>query len=297
VSPTDEDAPLSENGDSQGIEQVHLDVGRMVGIARVGVRRAAVFMGLGLHAATRPDFTDYELSKLPALPGELGLPMDFVPRNAPRQVVERFKAEFAIWIAGCGLRELLEHYALFLDHVHRAGLVVLHSRGLVSSLGHPKKLQANFHRTPGVPAKLTMLSDRFGMAPDKPEHIASLYKARNCLTHGVGVVSPQNADMNGELHLRWLAFEVYARGESSGQIVAPRTLIGKVTTEPMSIEGKLVEREKVFKVREQIKLTQQDLWEICYFFNANCIPSLVRSMADFFQKHGVPMNEEPTSAS
>ncbi|HZL96883.1 MAG TPA: hypothetical protein VFB99_24720 [Vicinamibacterales bacterium] len=247
-------------------------------------------MGLGLHAAARPDFNDYELSKLPVLPGEVGLPMDFVPRDAPQHVVERFKAEFAIWIAGCGLRELLEHYALFVDHVHRAGLVVLHSRGLESALGDPKKLHANFHRTPGVPAKLAMLADRFGMAPDKPEYISSLYKARNCLTHGVGVVTPQNADANGELRLRWLTLEVYARGEETGQIVPPRTLIGKVTTEPMSIEGKQVEREKVFKTGEQITLTQQDLWEICYFFNANCIPTLVRSMAEFFQKHGVPIN-------
>lgn len=61
----------------------------------------------------------------------------------------------------------------------------------------------------------------------------------------------------------------------------------------MAIEGKHVEREKVFKVGEQIRLTLQDLWEICYFFNADCIPSFVRSMAQFFGKHGVPMNGAP----
>src|SRR5688572_21249022 len=90
-------------------ETVNIDADQMAGIARVGVRRAAIFMGLGLHAAKRPDFNDYELSKLPFEAGETGLPMDFVPRDAPKATVEQFKAEFATWITGCGLRELLEH--------------------------------------------------------------------------------------------------------------------------------------------------------------------------------------------
>jgi hypothetical protein len=59
------------------------------------------------------------------------------------------------------------------------------------------------------------------------------------------------------------------------------------------IGGRTLEREKVFKVGESIALSQQDLWEICYFFAMECVPSLLNSTISFAEKHGIKINRLP----
>ena len=51
----------------------HIDLVDLKDFAHIGVRRAAVFMGLGLNAAHREDFLDYELSKIPADQGRAAI--------------------------------------------------------------------------------------------------------------------------------------------------------------------------------------------------------------------------------
>jgi hypothetical protein len=43
---------------------INLDLDKLLDIALKGVRRAAVFMGLGVNAAIDPDFRSYQLSAL-----------------------------------------------------------------------------------------------------------------------------------------------------------------------------------------------------------------------------------------
>jgi hypothetical protein len=114
--------------------------------------------------------------------------------------VAEFKNEFVFWIAGCGLRDLLEHYATLLDQIHRYSLLICHSRDKLGSLDHVKE-QRNFNRQLEIPRKLATLPERFGVEPQNSESISQLYVMRNCLTHDLGVVSKQwttRADCNLE---------------------------------------------------------------------------------------------------
>lgn len=45
------------------INHVHIDLPAISNIVDKGVRRTAVFMGLGINAANNPDFKQYELAK------------------------------------------------------------------------------------------------------------------------------------------------------------------------------------------------------------------------------------------
>jgi hypothetical protein len=49
-------------------EVVHVDIDcpAVAKVAHVGVRRAALFLGLGPNGVNQPGFSDYELHKLPA---------------------------------------------------------------------------------------------------------------------------------------------------------------------------------------------------------------------------------------
>ena len=70
----------------------NIDLVQMEGLAQTGVRRAVLFMGLGLNAAAREDFNDYQLSKLPHAPGQTEMLIDFFPSGLPLERVKEFKA-------------------------------------------------------------------------------------------------------------------------------------------------------------------------------------------------------------
>lgn len=74
-----------------------IDVHELANLAHTGVRRAVLFMGLGLNAAHREEFRDYQLHKLPILPDQTGLPVEFFSSDLPLERVDEFKKEFAVW--------------------------------------------------------------------------------------------------------------------------------------------------------------------------------------------------------
>ncbi|MGE0022572.1 MAG: hypothetical protein AB7S70_02950 [Hyphomicrobium sp.] len=266
---------------------VHIDFEQLGNLAHTGVRRAVLFMGLGLNAAHRKEFRDYQLHKLPILPGQTGLPIEFFPDNLPAERVDEFKSEFATWITGCGLRELTEHYAIMLDQIHHGALAVYQERKKLDSIGDPAKVHQKFHRF-GVPAKLKSLSESFGVKTKHAESVSSLYEARNCLTHDFGNVTTKRVNHGDTLVLTWLALDMLAQGVETGQEIPLAHLIGQPTPEETNILMRSSERHRVLKVGEKLKLSQQDLWEICYFFNAHAIPSILSSFGDFLKVHGVP---------
>ncbi|NQU55654.1 MAG: hypothetical protein HQ513_00365 [Rhodospirillales bacterium] len=274
-------------------QTVDIDLSRLEKIAHTGVRRAVIFMGLGLNAAHSEDFNDYELSKIPTLPGQFSFPIEFFPSDLPLEKVKEFKEEFAIWISGCGLRELLQYFALFLDHMHQNALLVLHSKGKLGNLD-PQVEQTRFNRNLGIPDKLDTLNKRFSMSIPDADSIKQLYQARNCLEHDLGIVTPKRCGSDNLLKLSWKAFDLLARGDKSG-IERPATeLIGKITDEETSIILKNVIRERQYHLGTKLVLTQQDLWEICYFFKAYVIPSAIKSIVELFEEHGIPMKERPS---
>lgn len=267
---------------------VNIDLKKLGDLAHTGVRRAALFMGLGLNAAHREDFNDYELCKLPIAPEQTSLPIDFFPSNLPAERVGEFKKQFALWVIGCGLRELLEHYALFLDHIHKNALLVFLIEDKLGSVD-PEKKQEEFNQRLGIPDKLERLKKMFSISPDDPESIKSLYLARNCLTHNFGIVTQRQCGPDESLTLTWKTLDVIAKGEETG-IERPLTeLIGLLTEEETSIFTKTARRERKFALGEKIQLSQQDLWEICFFFNAYAIPSAVQSFIEFLEAHGIPV--------
>jgi len=270
------------------VRHLRFDLDEPRDIANIGVKRAALFMGLGLHAAYREDFREYELNKLPARDGQMGLPVEIIPMGASKEVVDQFKAEFAVW----GLREMLEHYAIALDGIHKGAILILHIRGKIPR-DKLAKLQSDFHRIPGLPRKLRELEDRSGITPKHRAHIDSLYKARNCLTHGAGSVTPTYLNDNGTLRLKWRALEAFTQNpKGQGELIG-RQMLGVTFPEGGEINIRTIEREKTFKLGEHMRLSQQDLWEICTFFAYECIPSLLDSTLAFAEKHGIKINRLP----
>jgi hypothetical protein len=102
-------------------EPVHvkIDLRHLGRLAQTGVRRAELFMGLGLNAANRPDFRDYELNKLPVAVDQASIPVRSLAPNANNETIERYKEQFKTWVVSCGLRELLERIRIIPGRIRR----------------------------------------------------------------------------------------------------------------------------------------------------------------------------------
>lgn len=269
-------------------EQININIDEMVGISLLGVRRAAVFMGLGLNAAAKDDFNDYELRKLPKALGQTGFPIDFLPPNLSSEQINEFKKHFALWIIACGFRELLEHYAMFLDHVHEACLLVAISNKRFTQ-EYTQKQHKQFVRNFGIPSKQNKLEELFSIKPDNAECIKQLYAVRNALTHDLGIVTQERCGDENTMNVTWRAFDTIAKGQVSGIETNLIDLIGCKTEEPIEILAKFPLRQKAFPVGSVISFTQQDLWEICFFFSSIAIPSTRNSLIRHLSDHGVPI--------
>ena len=275
---------------------VNIDCTAIAKIAHVGVKRTALFLGLGLNGVNQPGFKDYELRKLPKGENLAAIPPDIIARGAPDDAIERFKAGFSTWVTGCGLREMLEHYGLMLDHMHKYCLLVAQVRQFVDVLGDPEKLQFKFARRLGVPDKHEALKKRFQIEPTFASDVDALWSARNALSHGLGIVRVEDAAADGTLAIRWLAIEMNARGEETGSVIPLGKLFGVVTTEPMSIYIGTVKRERLYKVGDKVALSAQDVYEICMFMSAQVIPNTMAAFVKFLKDQGVDGASEGRAA-
>lgn len=270
-------------------KEINLNLDPIVRIAETGVKRASLFMGMGLNAVRDPNFRDYQLHKIPKIEKHTSLPFEMLPAEASSEQVEHFKSEFEIWIVGNGFRELLEHYALSLDKVHEVVLFVLLSKRKITETQATKDHET-FRRRLGVPDKMNTLKKRFSIALSNSDNVESLYAARNCLTHDLGIVSSSRYNSREGLALSWRAFDLFAQGDVSGQKIPILDLIGNVTTEEMSVFGQVVSRQKRFSANERLMLSRQDLWEICFFFKMFVIPSTMQGFIAFLEAHNVPLH-------
>ena len=278
------------------VVRVNIDCTAIAKIAHVGVKRAALFLGLGLNGVNQPGFRDYELHKLPKGDNLAAVPPDIIARGAPDGAIQRFKGEFSTWVTGCGLREMLEHYGLMLDHMHKYCLLVAQVRQFIDVIGDPEKLQFEFARRLGVIDKHDRLRKRFQIEPEFAPDVDALWSARNALSHGLGIVRVEDAARDGTLSLRWLAIEMNAHGEETGSVTPLGKLFGKVLPEQMSIHIGTVKRELSYKVGDKIALSAQDLYEICMFISVHVIPKAMAAFVQFLKDQGVDGASEDRAA-
>lgn len=265
---------------------LHIDLVKLADLAHTGVRRAAIFMGLGLHAAARDDFNHYQLGKLPLAPEQTEMLMDFFPQDLSAERVKDFKAEFVSWVISTGMRELIEYFALLLDKVHEVSLTTLHNDRKLKELDLDKAHQ-RFHFV-GFAGKFETLESRFGIKVPHAASLSAFYLARNALTHNFGFVGAKHRSVGKDfLALTWDAFETVVTGTDTGKEVSIVSLLGKKTTEPMEIGVRKVTRERSYSVGDRIQFSQQDLSEICAFFSMMTIPETMRVFADFLLANGV----------
>jgi hypothetical protein len=242
---------------------VVLDFDKLADIGLKGVRRAAVFMGLGLNAAHDPLFKNYQLSNIPNIESDL-IRVELIPSNVNDETLTHFKKEFGVWVIANGLREVIERYAAFLDSIHYACLVMACNKQKLES-ANAQRFDRSF-RFKGIEDKLCELERRFGIKPKHPDYIVSINQARNCLTHRLGQVGPEDCQDGKALKVKWIGMDHQIQLES-GKIISLNKKGSEsiVLPEPGTLQLKFVERLKSFQLGTFMRFEMAELAEICKF--------------------------------
>lgn len=264
--------------------EYNIDFGKILEVALKGVRRATVFLGLGVNAALDPEFKKYQLTEIAEI--------QLLPSDVDAQTITHFKNEFKTWIAANGLRELTETFSVFLEKLHEACLMI-HNHLEQASPKDLAKQQANFVRQ-GLPKKLQILSESFSVGPKEPPRIMSLNKARNCLTHRRGLVGRTDCNLHDSLRVSWVGANIFVQTPSGEKLILEK---GLYLRDGGDVMLQFLERERVFPLGSVVSFSPKELAEICWFFireaQATC-----SAAGEFAKSSGIPMSgvsESPKS--
>ncbi|MES0051726.1 MULTISPECIES: hypothetical protein [unclassified Mesorhizobium] len=253
-------------------------------VANLGVRRAAVFMGIGVNASQVD----------PPIPHVLegGMQFTVIPDNLPIDQRKVNAEEFARWVVAGGFRELAETFSVFLHDVYYAGLVLDREK---ITVGEHQKALSKFSRQ-GVSDQLVIASDLLKIdAPFSPT-FETMNQARNCMAHRRGIVGAKDVDETESFTLKWRALALTLEdGQDLSLLLAAGTPVEIKGGQALSVG--MVDREKKFALGDQILLSRHDLQEFCLAVQI-AAEVVMKGLADLAQKKGKmpPKTESQTPA-
>lgn len=241
---------------------INVDFPSLQQVAGRGIRRTALFLGLGADAANNPAVKEYILWQ--------ESPLQFLPQNVDEETLTNFKNEFSRWIVACGFRELIETFSIFLDGVYQACLAISSNKTPVSVRDFKAKMKG--FRYWGIERKLCQLKEEFAVSMARPDYMVTISQARNCLTHRLGMVGIEDCKNDDKLVVKWMGLDIYAENPSGETIpLHPMPEGGVLLQAGGQVKAKCVERAHSFDRGQLILFSPAELFEICFCINSSTI--------------------------
>lgn len=262
--------------------QYSINIEKLADISYRGVRRAAVFLGLGVNAARNADYNHYELSHLSVIQS--------VSPNLPSEQVNEFKGHFEVWIVRNALRELVESFDLFLEKLHDCCLRIGATTGDTSK-DQADRWSRRFLNA-GADEKLELLRKRFAVSTTKESYFGAIKQARNCVTHRGSIVGAKDADVNGELHLKWWRVRIFIRLDSGKEIeMNPLCTEDNIQLKVVgNVCVQFIDNKRTFKIGDPIIFKPEDILEICELTKL-ATSELLKSFLTFAQCKGIKLRQ------
>ena len=241
--------------------------------AGMGILRASTFAGLGTNAARDPNLTDFEL------PGLLKLSYS---RSTPG--IQEIKVEFGRWVLANAFREAVESFGLALDRSYEVLLLCEWTKTRKRpTIGRFRE----FHHT-GVEGKLEILQTEFGIETAAALYFPSLNKARNCLTHRMGIVGPTDCTEDRALVVHYRRMEFVAIEENGREQILPVDSGGTFETKSaFRVALRYKEEECRFALRARLLLEPSDVKHIFWTLNQRGL-ELKSNIVSKLQQMGLP---------
>lgn len=255
-----------------------LDFDQIWKIGQKGVRRSAAFLGLGVNAARDPGFMKYQLSELTTF--------RVIPDNISEANISHLKEEFEKWVIVNGLRELVESFAIFLDRIHTACLLMATSKNAIRT-EDANTYGVAFERK-GIEQKLSIMRNRFGVRTEKETYLASINRARNCITHRNGRVGKEDVSEDNVFRLKWWALNIYVEtptGETHS-LTPPYPKEGIFLKDGGTVMIDVTDRVLEHQLGQYVRLSPNDLSEICLLFQLST-DEMLKSTIEYAEGIGI----------
>jgi len=256
---------------------IAIDLDKIHDIAQRGLYRAAIFTGLGINSAESKNLHEYHLSKYTNL--------RIAPLDVPDSVLLDWKAELSRWITLCGLCEMIDSLALYLDAVYETVVTATRSRGSTPLSAYKRK---------GLEGKLRELESEFGIRGWHSDKLASFTKVRNCFVHRRGRVGIEDIRSDSFLEIKFLKFESFittAAGEFDWDLFNPASPQFVAPDGGAQLSARLKDVEKQFSLGELIEFSPRESAEI-QFFTRLSIEHHFQSFLAFLESEGVSIVEK-----
>lgn len=261
------------------MEEMHVNISgpKIKETAIKGINRAAVFMGLGINAASDERLKEYLLTSESNL--------QLLPVRVDDNVLMNWKREFSIWIVACGFREMIERFCVFLDRIQQASLLIR---------GKYDHVEANKFEHFGLRKKVAKLSEGFGITCKYPQALCTIYDARNCLVHRMGRVSTRDLNESGKLSIKWVSPSFYFVSLDGTEAIMPDLMDPSTLPWQPPTSGKIATRFDIKKIEfvedEWVKIRPKELQEILLFMRC-CTEDYISSFQEMAKNSGVPFLE------
>lgn len=254
---------------------VNLDIEAIQNIAHTGIRRASSFLAIGLEA----------LKDGPPRSVTLGEHMKllFMPDPLPDDVAAETAANYRAWLTGSALKELDHSFALFLEEVWQVGrLAQLHGKPSPEFFPPDQKFNQQ-----SADKKLKEVIGLLGAEAPWAEYFYALGKARNCLTHGNGIVRERDSTEATRLILKWRYPSIILKNDVAEYQWDMRQ---PPPDHPMQAETnvifRMVEREQIFEVGQPLVLSKEDVAEICLMVQATT-GAIINALVAYLHNIGI----------
>jgi hypothetical protein len=190
---------------------INIDVNlpALLGKLQVGLQRLGDLVIIGLVGSPKVEESDYreprEFASLQIASNE-------------RMSLSKAREAFRTWCLKNSFTEAIDLVSAFLEDC-RTIAALFRLRGTCTGTDLNKVYiedAKKFHEF-GFPAKIEHLRKDFGIASQFEDHVVSLNRARNCLVHRLGIVSPKDINASGRLVVTWHSLNLIAIDNSTGR--------------------------------------------------------------------------------
>ena len=255
---------------------MQINVDAVMEKALKGIRRSYVFMGLGVNSSEDNRLDNYQLTPVTNL--------QLLQDGLSKDVVSNFKINYKEWVINNAFREALESFHIFVEELFLCLIII---KKKVTDISRVQKDVTRFEKLP-FPSKMETLKKEFIVEPEFINHIKSINKARNCISHRGCVVSIKDYNNSSKtaLILAWRGMNMILTDQEGERECHMSELAGVVTKYETKVGFKFVSREKSFTGGEVLSFEPKELAEVLWYWTME-IKTMTHSAIKYAKNSGV----------
>ncbi|PDS54676.1 hypothetical protein CO663_33860 [Rhizobium anhuiense] len=218
-----------------------------------GIRRADVFMGVGLNASEQVPPISHVLSR------DTGPGVILVKEELSDQERSDVANEFGKWVRANGIRELLETFSVYLTEIYNVVFMVETAYGD----GTKRTMAVSRFERLGINDQIEELRRFIPISDERRDILKSLNQARNCYAHRRGLIGAPDIDPGtNHFELQWLRLRYQILLED-GTVIPEEKVVGAYLEKEGVLQIQPVIERHRYSHGDELVIPKDELKHLC----------------------------------